>query len=113
MNFRQLASDSADFKRLLRLGKVFIYQVKYIVAHFDQKALQNSRVGLQDLQRVSSPGGSGSQPPDGPLDLRLVRPLVQDDQVLTWHAPSRLQGNTGENNNNDDNNKMTMMMMST
>lgn len=75
--------------------RLSIYQVKCVMAHFDQEALQNSRVGVQDLQREASSGCSGSQPPDGPLDLRLVRPSVQDDHILTGDPPSRLQGSRG------------------
>lgn len=65
--------------------------MKDVTAHLDQEALQGSRVRLQDLQQVASPGRSGSQPPDGPVHLRLVRPLMQYDQVLTGHAPRRLE----------------------
>jgi len=68
-----------------------IYQMKDVTTHFDQEAMQSSGVGLQDLHQVASPGCFGSQPPDGPLDLGLVRSLLQYDQVLAGHAPCRLE----------------------
>lgn len=66
------------------------YQVKDVTTQFDQKATQCSWVGLQDLHQVSSPGCFTSQPPDGPLELRLVRPLTQYNYVLSGNAPGYL-----------------------
>lgn len=65
--------------------------MKDVTAHLDQEATQSSRVGLQDLRQVAPPGRPGPQPRDGPLNVGLVRPLTQHDQVLTGHAPCCLQ----------------------
>lgn len=65
--------------------------MKDVLVRSEQETLQSSRVGLQDLYQVAPPGGLGLQPSDGPLDLRLVRPLIQHHQELTGHAPSRLK----------------------
>ncbi len=65
--------------------------MKDVTAHLDQEATQSSGVSLQDFQQVASPGRFGSQSPDGPLHVRLVRPLMQYDEVLTGHAPRCLE----------------------